>query len=133
MIDRNRLRIFMLAYYYDQFYDKTLSLDSWNLEPDEIQKAEVFLLDEMLVEGDIHYIDDGTPVTTIVRINSRGISKIEDIIMRRYQYEHPISTTTSTPSQKDQIKEFFSICITKASPFVCDVALKAGKELMNSL
>ncbi len=130
--DRKQLRVLILAYYYDKCYDNLLAKSDFyrNIPGDERNNAEIFLVDEGLVEGRIFHTRSG-PFVGVSRINSRGVKIIEDIAERRYDLEHP--TAAKPQSKSNYLKLFYNQCIQPNSASICKNAMTVAISLIPNL
>ena len=134
-VDRKELRFRILFEYYSDFHsggrgagDKVGAIDA---DSNEKRAAEIWLIDEVYVEGRTQTCVSGRIQPFINRINSRGINFVESVMDDAFTEIRGKDESFDSLSKTDKIKRFAAECLgSPATGLLCRATYEAIADFM---
>ena len=135
-MDRSELRFRILFEYYNRLYsgadyDPHAKIMEINADYNEKQAAKVWLIDALLVEGEVRIAAMGDYHPIIGRINSRGCDIVESVMDSTFTEIKSKDGGFDSLSKTDKIKRFAADCLgSPAAGPLCEATYEAITALM---
>ena len=135
-MDRRELRFRILFEYYNSLhsgsdYDPNAKIMKTGANYNEIQAAKMWLIDELLVEGEVRIDAMGNNHLLMGRINSKGINYVESVMYDAFTEIRGKDEGFDMLAKPDKIKRFVTECLNNpATGSLCKATFDAITSLM---
>lgn len=119
-VDRRELRFRILFEYYEHFhspgdYDPETRINKIDMPEHEKKAAKNWLIDSVLVEGNVNSYGHGETLPVIVRINNHGVNFVESVMEAAVTKAGEKHKDFGALSKVDKIKRFSAECLNNAT------------------